>query len=157
MPHIFYYRKPVYVIGAELCTWKFADFQNSLQKRGVARPFTGMENVSWKMFCNVIYFFLFLNLYQSSLTQNAYLIVLSKCSRFIGFLLVSCYNSRYIHVINSRTFQMVLSEIFLWSFFPLISRSSLLCVPSWPVVVAGRCFVEQMLSSTNLCFEITDN
>nr|QMV80845.1 peptidylprolyl cis-trans isomerase 38 [Clitoria ternatea] len=38
--------KPVYVIGAELCTWKFADFQNSLQKQGVARPFTGMENVS---------------------------------------------------------------------------------------------------------------
>ncbi|KAJ1394539.1 Mitochondrial fission protein ELM1-like [Sesbania bispinosa] len=41
--------KPVYVIGAELCTWKFADFQNSLQKQGVARPFTGMENIneSW--------------------------------------------------------------------------------------------------------------
>ncbi|XP_057438857.1 mitochondrial fission protein ELM1-like isoform X2 [Lotus japonicus] len=41
--------KPVYVIGAELCTWKFADFQNSLQKLGVARPFTGMENIteSW--------------------------------------------------------------------------------------------------------------
>ncbi|XP_029130316.1 mitochondrial fission protein ELM1 isoform X2 [Cajanus cajan] len=41
--------KPVYVIGAELCTWKFADFQNSLQKQGVARPFTGRENIteSW--------------------------------------------------------------------------------------------------------------
>lgn len=41
--------KPVYVIGAELCTWKFADFQNSLQKQGVARPFTGKENIteSW--------------------------------------------------------------------------------------------------------------
>ncbi|KAG2406221.1 Mitochondrial fission protein [Vigna angularis] len=38
--------KPVYVVGAELCTWKFADFQNSLQKHGVARPFTGKENVS---------------------------------------------------------------------------------------------------------------
>lgn len=51
--HIFYYRKPVYVIGAELCTWKFADFQNSLQKQGVARPFTGMENVSFQLFWNV--------------------------------------------------------------------------------------------------------
>ncbi|XP_027350522.1 mitochondrial fission protein ELM1-like [Abrus precatorius] len=41
--------KPVYVIGAELCTWKFADFQNFLQKQGVARPFTGKENIteSW--------------------------------------------------------------------------------------------------------------
>nr|XP_029143379.1 mitochondrial fission protein ELM1-like isoform X2 [Arachis hypogaea] len=38
--------KPVYVIGAELCTWKFADFQNSLQKQGVTRPFTGQENMS---------------------------------------------------------------------------------------------------------------
>ncbi|KAK7337268.1 hypothetical protein VNO77_17833 [Canavalia gladiata] len=38
--------KPVYVIGAELCTWKFADFQNSLQKQGVARPFTGDENIT---------------------------------------------------------------------------------------------------------------
>ncbi|KAI4348933.1 hypothetical protein L6164_009594 [Bauhinia variegata] len=41
--------KPVYVIGAERCTWKFADFQKSLQDRGVARPFTGRENIaeSW--------------------------------------------------------------------------------------------------------------
>ena len=38
--------KPVYVIGVELCTWKFADFQNSLQKQGVTRPFTGQENMS---------------------------------------------------------------------------------------------------------------
>ena len=38
--------KPVYVIGAERCTWKFADFQKSLQERGVARPFTGKEDVS---------------------------------------------------------------------------------------------------------------
>ncbi|KAH1070908.1 hypothetical protein AAZX31_03G178400 [Glycine max] len=38
--------KPVYVIGAERCTWKFADFQNSLQKQGVARPFTGNENMT---------------------------------------------------------------------------------------------------------------
>lgn len=41
--------KPVFVIGAELCTWKFADFQDSLQKQGVTRPFTGKENIteSW--------------------------------------------------------------------------------------------------------------
>ncbi|PQQ20150.1 mitochondrial fission protein ELM1 isoform X1 [Prunus yedoensis var. nudiflora] len=41
--------KPVYVIGAEHCTWKFADFQNSLQERGVVRPFTGKEDMfkSW--------------------------------------------------------------------------------------------------------------
>nr|XP_023884553.1 mitochondrial fission protein ELM1-like [Quercus suber]POE70447.1 mitochondrial fission protein elm1 [Quercus suber] len=38
--------KPVYVIGAERCTWKFADFQKSLQERGVARPFTGKEDIS---------------------------------------------------------------------------------------------------------------
>jgi hypothetical protein len=54
----------VYVIGTELCTWKFADFQNSLQKQGVARPFTGMENVSCQMSCNVLCF-LCLNGYQS--------------------------------------------------------------------------------------------
>lgn len=42
----FGYRKPVYVIGAERCTWKFADFQKSLQERGVARPFTGKEDIS---------------------------------------------------------------------------------------------------------------
>ncbi|KAA8518540.1 hypothetical protein F0562_016014 [Nyssa sinensis] len=33
--------KPVYVIGAKRCTWKFADFHKSLQERGVVRPFTG--------------------------------------------------------------------------------------------------------------------
>ncbi|KAM6547645.1 hypothetical protein CsatB_019321 [Cannabis sativa] len=38
--------KPVYVIGAERCTWKFADFQKSLQERGAARPFTGKEDMS---------------------------------------------------------------------------------------------------------------
>ncbi|EXB54603.1 hypothetical protein L484_019173 [Morus notabilis] len=38
--------KPVYVIGAERCTWKFADFQKSLQERGVARPLTGKEDMS---------------------------------------------------------------------------------------------------------------
>ncbi|GLT40680.1 hypothetical protein SLA2020_147940 [Shorea laevis] len=38
--------KPVYVIGAERCTWKFADLQKSLQERGLVRPFTGNEDVS---------------------------------------------------------------------------------------------------------------
>lgn len=38
--------KPVYVIGTERCTWKFADFQKSLQELGVARPFTGKEEMS---------------------------------------------------------------------------------------------------------------
>ncbi|KAK6231873.1 hypothetical protein SCA6_001946 [Theobroma cacao] len=38
--------KPVYVVGAERCTWKFADFQKSLQERGVVRPFTGKEDIS---------------------------------------------------------------------------------------------------------------
>lgn len=44
--HFFCCRKPVYVIGAERCTWKFAYFQKSLQERGVVRPFTGKEDVS---------------------------------------------------------------------------------------------------------------
>ncbi|KAL0344812.1 UNVERIFIED_CONTAM: Mitochondrial fission protein ELM1 [Sesamum radiatum] len=39
-------RKPVYVIGAERCTWKFAYFLKSLQSRGAIRPFTGEENIS---------------------------------------------------------------------------------------------------------------
>ncbi|KAI3747162.1 hypothetical protein L6452_09610 [Arctium lappa] len=38
--------KPVYVIGAERCTWKFAHFQKCLQERGMVRPFTGNENIS---------------------------------------------------------------------------------------------------------------
>ncbi|XP_024190858.1 mitochondrial fission protein ELM1 isoform X3 [Rosa chinensis] len=38
--------KPVYVIGAEHCTWKFTDFQNRLEERGVVRPFTGKEDMS---------------------------------------------------------------------------------------------------------------
>ncbi|KAL6133674.1 hypothetical protein ACLB2K_065908 [Fragaria x ananassa] len=38
--------KPVCVIGAECCTWKFADFQNRLEERGVVRPFTGQEDMS---------------------------------------------------------------------------------------------------------------
>ncbi|XP_073269233.1 mitochondrial fission protein ELM1-like isoform X1 [Primulina huaijiensis] len=40
--------KPVYVLGAERCTWKFADFHESLQCRGAVRPFTGQENISEK-------------------------------------------------------------------------------------------------------------
>ncbi|OWM79066.1 mitochondrial fission protein ELM1-like [Punica granatum] len=38
--------KPVYVAGAERCTWKFSDFQRSLRKRGAVRPFVGKENIS---------------------------------------------------------------------------------------------------------------
>ncbi|KAJ6756087.1 MITOCHONDRIAL FISSION PROTEIN ELM1 [Salix purpurea] len=38
--------KPVYVVGAEQCTWKFAEFQKSLHERGVVRPFTGKEDIS---------------------------------------------------------------------------------------------------------------
>lgn len=38
--------KPVYVAGTEYCRWKFSDFHNTLQKRGAARPFTGLEDMS---------------------------------------------------------------------------------------------------------------
>ncbi|CAK9159089.1 unnamed protein product [Ilex paraguariensis] len=38
--------KPVYVIGAERCTWKFVEFHNSLMERGLVRPFTGLEDMS---------------------------------------------------------------------------------------------------------------
>lgn len=38
--------KPVYVIGAERCTWKFAYFQKCLQERGMVRPFTGKEKIT---------------------------------------------------------------------------------------------------------------
>ncbi|KAM3324898.1 mitochondrial fission protein ELM1-like [Capsicum chacoense] len=38
--------KPVYVIGAERCTWKFRDFHRSLKNQGVVRPFTGKEDIS---------------------------------------------------------------------------------------------------------------
>ncbi|XP_022144777.1 mitochondrial fission protein ELM1-like isoform X2 [Momordica charantia] len=37
--------KPVYVIGADRCTWKFADFQKSLAERGVVRPFTDIRKL----------------------------------------------------------------------------------------------------------------
>lgn len=39
-------RKPVYVVGAERCTWKYAEFHKSLKERGVVRPFLGTEDVS---------------------------------------------------------------------------------------------------------------
>ncbi|KAL4292747.1 hypothetical protein HN51_043104 [Arachis hypogaea] len=38
--------KPVYVIGAERCKWKFTEFHKSLRERGVVRPFTGSEDIS---------------------------------------------------------------------------------------------------------------
>ncbi|XP_030458683.1 mitochondrial fission protein ELM1 [Syzygium oleosum] len=38
--------KPVYVMGADRCTWKYADFHKSLSKRGVVRPFLGSEDIS---------------------------------------------------------------------------------------------------------------
>ncbi|KAI5072254.1 hypothetical protein GOP47_0012360 [Adiantum capillus-veneris] len=41
--------KPVYVIGAEKCKWKFAAFHKNLRLRGVVRSFTGAEDIgeSW--------------------------------------------------------------------------------------------------------------
>ncbi|KAL9264139.1 Mitochondrial fission protein ELM1-like protein [Drosera capensis] len=41
--------KPVYVIGAERCTWKFLDFHNRLKERGLVRPLTAAVDVtqSW--------------------------------------------------------------------------------------------------------------
>lgn len=46
------------MIGAEHCTWKFADFQNSLQERGVVRPFTGKEDVSPSTYgCRITVFY----------------------------------------------------------------------------------------------------
>ncbi|XP_054811293.1 mitochondrial fission protein ELM1 [Prosopis cineraria] len=41
--------KPVYVMGAERCRWKFTEFHKSLREKGVARPFTGSEDMkeSW--------------------------------------------------------------------------------------------------------------
>ncbi|XP_042014650.1 mitochondrial fission protein ELM1-like isoform X2 [Salvia splendens] len=40
--------KPVYVIGAERCTWKFSHFIRTLHSRGAVRPFTGTENICEK-------------------------------------------------------------------------------------------------------------
>ncbi|XP_047332321.1 mitochondrial fission protein ELM1-like [Impatiens glandulifera] len=38
--------KPVYVIGSELCKWKFSEFHRSLKERGAVRTFTGREDIS---------------------------------------------------------------------------------------------------------------
>ncbi|XP_027343361.1 mitochondrial fission protein ELM1-like [Abrus precatorius] len=38
--------KPVYIMGAERCRWKFTEFHKSLRERGVVRPFTGSEDIS---------------------------------------------------------------------------------------------------------------
>ncbi|KAL1345604.1 hypothetical protein HN51_019341 [Arachis hypogaea] len=38
--------KPVYVIGAERCKWKFTEFHKLLREKGVVRPFTGSEDIS---------------------------------------------------------------------------------------------------------------
>ncbi|XP_061343872.1 mitochondrial fission protein ELM1 isoform X2 [Gastrolobium bilobum] len=38
--------KPVYVVGAERCRWKFTEFHKSLRELGVVRPFTGSEDIS---------------------------------------------------------------------------------------------------------------
>ncbi|XP_047328529.1 mitochondrial fission protein ELM1-like [Impatiens glandulifera] len=38
--------KPVYVVGAERCKWKFVEFHKSLHDRGLVRPFTGLEDMS---------------------------------------------------------------------------------------------------------------
>ncbi|XP_023636637.1 mitochondrial fission protein ELM1 isoform X2 [Capsella rubella] len=39
--------KPIYVVGAERCTWKFSDFQKTLHERGAVRPLTGKEDLVW--------------------------------------------------------------------------------------------------------------
>ncbi|KAL3530367.1 hypothetical protein ACH5RR_009689 [Cinchona calisaya] len=38
--------KPVYVIGAERCTWKFVEFHKTLRERGLVRLLTGLEDMS---------------------------------------------------------------------------------------------------------------
>ncbi|XP_047173783.1 mitochondrial fission protein ELM1-like [Vigna umbellata] len=38
--------KPVYIMGAERCKWKFTEFHKSLRERGVVRAFTGSEDIS---------------------------------------------------------------------------------------------------------------
>lgn len=38
--------KPVYVVGAERCRWKFLEFHKKLRERGMVRPFTGLEDMS---------------------------------------------------------------------------------------------------------------
>ncbi|KAJ0655940.1 putative mitochondrial fission protein ELM1 [Helianthus annuus] len=53
--------KPVYVVGAERCKWKFAEFHKTLRERGLVRPFTGLEDVSF-MQRNMHYFHLLFGL-----------------------------------------------------------------------------------------------
>lgn len=38
--------KPVYVVGAERCKWKYTEFHRSLTDLGVVRSFTGSEDIS---------------------------------------------------------------------------------------------------------------
>lgn len=38
--------KPVYIVGAERCKWKFSEFHKSLRGLGVVRSFTGSEDIS---------------------------------------------------------------------------------------------------------------
>lgn len=38
--------KPIYVVGAERCKWKFSAFHKTLRERGLVRPFTGLEDIS---------------------------------------------------------------------------------------------------------------
>ncbi|VFQ71434.1 unnamed protein product [Cuscuta campestris] len=38
--------KPVYVVGAEYCRWKFAEFHKTLREKGLVKPFTGLEDMS---------------------------------------------------------------------------------------------------------------
>lgn len=38
--------KPVYVVGTEQCTWKFADFHKRLQERGAVRPLNSKVDIS---------------------------------------------------------------------------------------------------------------
>ena len=45
-------RKPVYVIGAERCNWKFAAFHKNLRHRGVVRALTGAEDVGFFYLCH---------------------------------------------------------------------------------------------------------
>ncbi|KAK1431834.1 hypothetical protein QVD17_08542 [Tagetes erecta] len=38
--------KPIYVIGADRCKWKFDEFHKTLRERGIVRPFIGLEDMS---------------------------------------------------------------------------------------------------------------
>jgi mitochondrial fission protein ELM1 len=50
-------RKPVYVIGTEHCRWKFIDFHKNLREKGVARPFTGLEDVRSSISLTLLFHF----------------------------------------------------------------------------------------------------